>query len=178
MSNTFRLLMIDNNTNQQFNRSLKNQIDFAKLHDEFSLGNEEAVYLPHYFLQLKEGDDRISRASFVKAVESLGWNVDQGIKTSVGSSEGTMIEAMSLCINTCNLIGEWFSRRDNSGEYYKMELVLCAQSLIYSKLIKDLNAKYADVSVTLVTDPEVCDELLLTLADKVVDVKNLNIGRA
>jgi hypothetical protein len=172
-----RILAIDNTANHIFTRQLKSAIDFTKLYEAFKPQGEDDVYLPWYFLQLRDGTDIDGYLKFVSTVESIGWAVDRCINRSVDGGYGGIVEAMSMCIKVTDLVGEWFGRKDNAGNYYDIELVLCVNHLSYYKLMKELKLKFEGIKIKLVCNVYYADELLITGADQVIDAKDLNIAR-
>jgi hypothetical protein len=176
-----RILAIDNSTNQIFNRITKEPIDFEKLlhhfKEDLDLQNGDMI-IPCYFLQLKRGVDKLKYNQFVEKIEDLGWMVDKGISnTEVDPSYGAVIEAMSLCTKVTLLLSEWYSRKDINGEYYEIELVLCAQHVSYTKLLKEVSINFASVDITLVANLNTADELLQIVSHNHIDVKDLDIAK-
>jgi hypothetical protein len=172
---TLRILAIDNTSNHIFARATKSTLDYEKLKDMFKPEGEDDIYLPWYFLQLKDGVDIDGYVNFCEKAESMGWYVDRCIGRSVDGGYGAVIEAMSICVKVTDLIGEWFGRTDNQGKYYDIELVLCVNHLSYYKLIKEIKLKYSDVKIKLVCNVNTCDEMLVSAADSVVNVKEIDI---
>lgn len=170
-------LLLDTTSNFIFSQILGGELDFTKISNKFRPKEELDHFFPWYCVQLKDGMDESKHRGFTYKLQQLGWNVDNGINgTPVKHSYGGAIEAMSLCIRAILMLSEWYTRLDETGEdHYELELVLFANHLSYSKLLKEVKLNFSDTRIKLVCDTQSADDALLQYADDIVDIRKLDL---
>lgn len=174
------ILAIDSTTNHIFCRSFNDRdLDYKKIWDFFNPDNDKETFSANYFLQMRDNFDEVKYFKFINRIRSFGWKVDMGINgVPIKGKYAGVIEygsCYAYLMQQLTLIDSQIKYEGLNKDDVDIEIILMANHLSYSKLLKEIKTQFPYVYRTLVCDTAGAHDQLMLWAEEVINVRDLDI---